>query len=153
MTRHRELMRSTLISNILLMLLPACIPIPLTPGYWSRENIGEQVPAFIKTGQTTREEALVALGEPDGAAADERWMTWRSERYGGGALFLPVFPGHPRDYAVGAEDARRLIVTFDAKGLVSDTRYDAKSCPSHGFVTPETGLAGESSLCLDPTPP
>ena len=48
------------------VLLAGC-PFPIPTGYSfnSRENLGEAVPAFIKSGETTRLDVMMELGEPD----------------------------------------------------------------------------------------
>lgn len=116
-----------------LALIPALLsgcPIPIPAGYASssRENIGPELPELLVTGETTRTDVLLLIGEPDVAADDESWMAYSSIYGKGGVLFVMAAGGSAG--GVGSEKVqhRYLIVQFDAEGLVRTADFVDKSC-------------------------
>ena len=79
----RLIMSSLLWSSILAVLasisLAGC-PVPIPPGYEgsSRQNVPGMVPVFIKPAETSREDVMMCLGEPDAVAVDESWISYGS---------------------------------------------------------------------------
>jgi hypothetical protein len=149
---NRDAIRAMLVGSAGL-LTSACIPIPLMSGYTedSRQNIPAQVPEFVVTGRTTREDVVLALGEPDRYADDGSWLLYGSV-YRTGGLAMVIVAGAPGGGgAMGvAEEKMRyrlLILRFDAAGLVSSSEVTEKRCPEwSGFV----GGAGSSdNPCFD----
>lgn len=131
---------------------PGCVPFPVTPGPFpdSRTNVPAEVPPTIATGHTTRREVLFELGEPDGLGPGDRWYSYGSAISHGGVGGL--FPTRSDIAALTRESVefRRLLVRFDAAGVVSDVRIDTKHCPF--WYGP--GMAGASGPnasipCLD----
>jgi hypothetical protein len=61
--------------------LTGCVIIPLhrDSGY-ARTNVGRHTSEQFVPGQTTREDVIVALGEPDAVSRDERQLAYRSEK-------------------------------------------------------------------------
>jgi hypothetical protein len=120
-------------------LLCGCVPIPyvippLGNTAESRHNLGERARSFIVQGQTTREEVLYALGEPD--TGDDQWFSYVSaSRQGGvGTLLVPAFGSGPiPDAHTQRVLFRRLIVQFDADGRVSHFENQSKTC-SIGYL-------------------
>ena len=75
-------------------LLSGC-PVPLPPTYdsASRQNVGEHIPDFIVNGETTRDDVLLRLGEPDGRGPGDRWFAYGSQYSKGGVLFVMAAGG------------------------------------------------------------
>ena len=100
-------MSSVLQSSILAVLasvsLAGC-PVPLPPGYEgsSRQNVPGMVPVFIKPAETSREDVMMHLGEPDAVAVDESWISYGSSYgYGGIALIMAAGGGRWRSCRMG----------------------------------------------------
>jgi hypothetical protein len=129
------------------VLLAGC-PFPIPPGYQaSRANLEDRVPAFIKAGETTREEVFMALGEPDAVAIDETWTAYGSE-YGQGGMGLVVFAGGGAAAVAGQSVRyRRLVIQFDPKGIVTATRFESSTCSQ--LMGGIGNAGGESKPCLD----
>lgn len=115
-----------------------CIAVPyphLThEGYepHSHENLTEHVPEFIVPGQTTREEILRTLGAPDGIGPDQSWFTYGSIWRDKGVTFGFVGILGPEGIASNDYDVRvrirRLLIRFDAQGLVNVTNLEERQC-------------------------
>lgn len=142
--RSRAVISRALIAPLLLATVGGCVPIPyvIPPlGYTpdSRHNLSDRVPAFIVEGQTSREEVLYALGEPDNLAADDETFIYVSanRRGGVGSLLIPAVPGASELPAINSQRTlyHRLIVHFDAAGRVSSTVSETKTCWSKSSMT------------------
>ena len=86
----------------------------------SRSNVGEQLPAFIVEGKTTRDDVLLQIGEPDERGYFDRWFVYQSQRSFGGAA-VGIVPG----LVAGAEAVRyrRIVVSFDDAGVVAKASF------------------------------
>jgi len=114
--------------------LSGCIVVPYkapegTVG--ARAEVAATVPADVVPGKT-RDQVLQAEGKPDGEGEGANWFVYSStaKESGLGLFFCAV-----GNYNMGCGDARRqvwdyrrLVVRFDAAGLVSDARVDSASC-------------------------
>ena len=90
-------------------------------------------------GQTTRTQVLLALGEPDGHAADDSWFVYGAvERRGGlrWAYVAGVVGGGGDIGPIGDWDSsRRLTIRFDESGIVSGASVEQRNCTSgHGCL-------------------
>jgi hypothetical protein len=142
-------------------LLAGCVfPVWWGPGFYSgsRDNIRDDGPTFIVPFRTTREEVLLALGEPDGEAPDGSWFSYGSAwtKGGGGVVAIVAAGGGAAGGFIGTEKAefRRLLVRFDTRGTVIESRFEAETCrqtTSWGFVMSGGDRAGgnEPTPCLD----
>jgi hypothetical protein len=116
--------------------IPFATPHLLQPS--SRGDVTTATQQRFEVGETTRTDVLLALGAPDGHAADDSWFTYGSARTSevGGFLFLLVS-------GVGAEHVNthvsRLLVKFDSHGIVSNVDLQQSQCS--GFMV--------SQGCLD----
>ena len=83
------LLKRMLLAHAAALALGACGPTLIPAGYMaaSRQNIGEGMPSFIVEGKTTRDEALMRMGEPTNAGTSidglptnrsAAWEVWRS---------------------------------------------------------------------------
>jgi len=119
---------------LLMLALSGCVPIIYSERYEkpSRQNLADTVPAFIEAGHTTMADVVLALGDPDTVAADESWIAYASAyREGGGGAALVVAGGGQAGLLGGARKQmlyRRLLVRFDAGGLVTDASLDVVKC-------------------------
>jgi hypothetical protein len=113
--------------------LGGCIPFA-TPHLLQSNSRGDVTTATqqrLEVGKSTRADVLLALGAPDGRAADDSWFTYGSARTSevGGFLFLIVS-------GVGAEHVNthvsRLLVRFDSYGIVSNVDLQQSECS--GFM-------------------
>lgn len=135
------------------MLASGCIPIVRGKGYEgaSRHNVPAAVPAFIQPGQASMADVVLALGEPDTVAVDERWMTFVS-RYGeGGSGMVLIAAGGGSAGAVGGVREqvlyRRLLLRFDAGGIVTSAVLDATRCANTDTIFAQGSYA--SPECFD----
>lgn len=109
-------------------LLQGCVPLPLPWGYerfGGRENLGDAAPGFIVPGKTTRAEVLLAMGEADGAALDESWLSYGCAFAKGGVVFLSYAPVSP---AIESLEYRRLVVHFNGGGIVERIQFEKRVC-------------------------
>jgi hypothetical protein len=129
-------------------LLTACvIPLPIGEAYrhGSRENLGAETKEFIVAGRTTREEVLLRLGQPDGAALDESWLSYGCARSKGGVLvFIYPSPAVPSFETV---DYTRLVIYFDEAGVVDRTQFEQRTCQETELVT--QGADVKPRPCID----
>ena len=140
--------RTSAVASLTAVLATGCV-LPIPSGYegTSRQNLPEMVPSFIRTLETTREDVILRLGEPDAAAFDESWISFGSAYCTGGALFVMAAGGNAG--GAGAMGMRyfRLIVPFDLNGFVTQPIFESKSCVEYvGFAGNQSG---SSTPCLD----
>ena len=131
-------------------LLSGC-PVPLPPTYdsASRQNVGEHIPDFIVNGETTRDDVLLRLGEPDGRGPGDRWFAYGSHYSKGGVLFVMAAGGGAGAAGVESIRFRRLVVRFNEKGVVADSAFVERVCPRYTFGA--GGRADVSAPCIDVT--
>jgi len=111
-----------------ILMLAGCVPIPI-PATGdredSRQNIADGVPDFIVAGQTTRADVLLALGDPDQRAEDDRCFLYLRTSDEGGIAF--VYGGGGRGGITGQPVTfRMLTVTFDERGVVDAVRAETR---------------------------
>jgi hypothetical protein len=114
-----------------LSLAGCVIPISLRAGTEDIpcHGLKNEVPEFIRVGESTREEVQQQLGKPKGIAPDGAWVTYGctvSEGGGGVAAFYP-----PNFFAYSEKEHvlfRRLVVRFNANAVVSSADLEQKSC-------------------------
>jgi len=136
---------AALIAGVLLQGCVIPIPVPERYHYTSRQNLGHCVPDFIVPGKTTREDVLLALGQADGAALDESWLSYGCA-YGKGGVFVFVYPS-PAMPAFEAVEYRRLVVYFDEAGVVDRAQWDQRTCQEVEVVT--QGSDVKPRPCID----
>jgi outer membrane protein assembly factor BamE (lipoprotein component of BamABCDE complex) len=109
-----------------LLVTSGCVPIPTLPfgdKEWSRQNIGDSVPGFVVSGQTTRADVILALGDPDRRTKDDMRFFYVRATEEGGVAFL--VGGGMRGGVVGTPVTYRLLtVDFDARGIVIGTKSE-----------------------------
>ena len=120
----------------------ACIVIP-TPQFDSgtaRANLNKKSPAGIEPGVSTRQDVLLAFGEPDAVSPDERKLAYRSEKIIG--IWI-AGGGYSAASGTFTKD-RYLVVEFDGKGFVKSreisSRWFVPSAP--GSVHWHSGRTG-----------
>lgn len=144
----RASIRKTVSVGVMLpvIALTAGCPVPLPTGYResSRENLGEEVTSLLVAGESTREDVLLLLGEPDGAGPNDSWLTYGSIYSQGGVIFLLC--GQGGCLGAGSEKMgyRRLIVTFDGFGVMTKHEFVDKDCWEGMFALGGTGGGQES---------
>jgi hypothetical protein len=113
--------------------LVACVPMPV-PSHsvmGSRENLGVSMPGAIVEGKSTREDVLLALGEPDRRGIDDRWFTYESAHSLGGVAIVLVPPGYAEPAVLATREAMRyrvVVVRFDLQGVVTSARFAEHVC-------------------------
>jgi hypothetical protein len=151
MDRFLARVRSAAVALLAGTFLLGCIgvPVPLPAGYeyGSRENLGDCAPECIISGKTTREEVLLALGQADGVALDESWLSFGCAYGKGGAFFL----AYPPVILPGAEaiEYRRLVVYFDEGGVVERVQFDKRICQEVTLATQGGNI--KPRPCIDAT--
>ena len=116
------------------LLLSGCIVVPYKApqGYQdgSRTDLAAAVPDSIVKGKTTRDQVLQDMGKPDSQGPDWFIYSSTSKQSGLGLFFCAA-----TKYQIGCGDARRqvwdyrrLVLRFDAAGVVSEARVDSASC-------------------------
>ncbi len=110
------------------LLLAACaVPIPGDRSR-ARDNLDDPATTTWRPGTTLRQEVLLALGDPDDLAPDERWLAWEDYRSSGHVILI-FGPGDLGTY--GTDDVlhfRRRYVFYDGNGRFQATHVDAGSC-------------------------
>jgi len=121
--------------------LAGCIVVPLSekPSPYRRQNITDEVPAFIVAGVTTRADVLLRLGEPDGASAHELQFTYtKGIRTGGVAMVMCAATG-----CLGGSSEKmaydRLTIQFDDKNVVSSFQHERIACSETDFGNNASG--------------
>jgi len=133
--------------------MSGCVPIIYSERYEkpSRQNLTDTVPDFIEAGRTTMADIVLALGDPDTVAADESWIAYASAyREGGGGAALVLAGGGQVGLLGGARKQmlyRRLLVRFDAEGIVTDATLDVVKCGNNQFFLGQA--VGEAPPCFD----
>jgi hypothetical protein len=142
--------RLALIMVVGAVLLAGC-PVPLPPMYdaRSRQNVGDHIPEFIVYAQTTRDEILLRLGEPDGRGSGDRWFAYGSRYGNGGVVFVMAAGGGAGALGVESVRYRRLVIRFDDSGVVTGASFVQRDCPSFALAVGSQGE--ESRPCLDVT--
>jgi len=147
--RRRSRYRLQVATGLMVVaLLPACvIPLPIQEAYrhGSRENLGAAAKESIVAGKTTREEILLRLGQPDGAALDESWLLYVCVRSKGGVLVF-IYPS-PAMPAFETVDYTRLVVYFDEAGVVERAQFEQRTCRETEFIT--QGADVKPRPCID----
>lgn len=140
--------RTIVIMSMALLLLAGC-PFPVPPGYQrnSRENLEDRVPAHIKLSETTREDVIMALGEPDAVSEDESWIEYGSAYCVGGMGVIVAGGGGAGAIAGYGMQYRRLVVRFDSLGFVTQPTFESETCLQ--FWGGAGSKAGETEPCLD----
>jgi hypothetical protein len=107
-----------------LLLLSGCLILP-TDYYTtdSRRNLSPQVTNTVQIGSTTREEMLLALGEPDYATDDGRRLGYRWSKVKWIWIVLSTGPG-----TAGGEvsQCQLLDAAFDASNRLSSLQISAQ---------------------------
>lgn len=135
------------------LLLAGC-PIPIPPGYDrdSRENVAATAPEAIKAGETTREDVLMLLGEPDVVAIDESWIAYASTYTSGGLAVLVAAGSGAGVVGTANMRYRRLIIEFDPLGATTALVFESKRCFEYGAVGLNNNLNSQAvgnKPCLD----
>ena len=90
----------------------------------------------------------MTLGEPDGRAADDSWLTYESIAARGGIRWMMAVAG-PSNAGVSRlgnwDISRRLIVRFAADGTVTAVSFDQKECNTEGTSGGTDCLAASGS--------
>lgn len=134
--------------------LSGCLIVPYEAPQGSvgpRQDVPAAVPDTIVKGKTTRDEVLRDEGKPDfqGDAAD--WFVYASasKESGLGLFFCAAANSNAGcgDARRQVWDYRRLVVRFDAAGVVSDVHVDSASClrwtRNYGSPVPCLDLRGD----------
>jgi hypothetical protein len=86
----------------------------------TRVRVGSPVLERLVVSQATRAEVLAALGEPDGATADERWFVYRWTSIGGYFAWLDPYAPEAGAVALGRK-REDIVLAFDAEGRLAYT--------------------------------
>lgn len=92
------------------------IPTPHSDSGYARTNVNQHAQEQFVPGKTTREDVIVALGEPDAVSLDERQLAYRSEKVV--ALWIFVAAGGYNATATGGDiyKQRFYVFQFDSQG-------------------------------------
>ena len=141
--------------------LAGCIPFatPALLDSSSRGDITIAAQQKLEVGRTTRVDVLLALGEPDGRAVDDSWFAYGSARSSEvGAFAFLIVSGFGFEHV--STEVSRLIVRFDARGVVSSADLDRSKCggfmAAHGcqdvrggeIAAADAALAGGEKVVL-----
>lgn len=118
-------MRGGRLLVIALAALQGCVPLLPRPESGSRTNLPETVPAFIRIGESTRADVMLGLGEPEASAVNDSWVMYASRYSKGGVLVIGNGTGGG---AIERMRYQRLIVRFDADGIVMHTLAESANC-------------------------
>jgi outer membrane protein assembly factor BamE (lipoprotein component of BamABCDE complex) len=123
------------------------VPIPRHYDASSRQNLHPEILASLQSGVTTREDVILMLGEPDGAAEDESWLAYGSIYSKGGVIFVVAAGGGAAGAGGETVEYCRLVVTFDAHGVLQAADFVSRECWESMFGM---GSGGASTPpCMD----
>ena len=111
-----------------LVLVGCPIPLPARYESSSRENLPAEPLDWVTVGVTTREDVLLKLGEADSEAPDGSWLAYGSVYSKGGVVFVLFAGGSAAGGGSERVEYRRLIVSFDDRGVVSAIDTVSQDC-------------------------
>jgi hypothetical protein len=135
-----------------MLLVAGCVVLPIpvernaAPNPASRANIEDKPPPSIVSGETTRAQVLLTLGEPDGRGLGDAWFTYGSVAERGGVhwYFVAVAgTGAGAGPLDNWDNSRRLTVRFDERGVVTDVAVDRKNCNAVAYNTCLSARGGD----------
>lgn len=135
--------------------LTGCIVVPLSekPSLDRRQNITDEVPAFIVAGVTTKADVLLMLGEPDGASANELQFTYTKGIRTGGVAIVMCAPGGCGGGSSATMAYDRLTIQFDDKNVVTSSWHERIRCNESDFGNNSSGpcanVAGQDLLLTE----
>ena len=114
---------------MLCILCSGCIAIPTDfYGYGTRRNVSEETEAKLVVGVTTKEDVLLALGQPDLAMSDDATFIYKWEKIKGVGISLVPLPnalGAPVDF----QKDFQLRLKFDENGVLVEKRFSSSFEP------------------------
>jgi outer membrane protein assembly factor BamE (lipoprotein component of BamABCDE complex) len=117
-----------------------CLIIPTLhkdSGY-ARTNVNQQAQEQFMPGRTTREDVIMALGEPDAVSIDEHYLAYRSEKVVAVWLFAAGAPEAGGGATGGTIYRERLFVfEFDPQGRFQTVRQSKPWAPVQGEHAPD----------------
>ena len=120
--------RALAVTSVVLLLLSAtgCVFIPIPTKHYdsghARTNINQHAQEQFAPGKSTREDVVMALGEPDAVSWDERELAYRSEKVV--ALWILAAGGGYSGVVTGGNiyKNRFYVFEFDSQGLYQTNR-------------------------------
>jgi hypothetical protein len=114
----------------------------------SRGDVTTATQQHLEIGKSTRADVLLALGAPDGRAADDSWFTYGSARTSevGGILFL-IVSGVTTEHV--NTHVSRLLVRFDSHGIVSNVDFQQSECSGFMMAQGCLDLKGKDLAAAD----
>jgi hypothetical protein len=125
----------------LLMCVTGCVllvvPTPQRDTGYARTNLTQLTPQQFTVGTTTKEEVILALGEPDAVSSDEHKLAYRSEKtvavwiFAAGGGYSAVATGG------GINRERFCIFEFDPQGRLLQATQNGTWSGEQGFGPPK----------------
>jgi outer membrane protein assembly factor BamE (lipoprotein component of BamABCDE complex) len=112
-----------------------CLIIPTLhkdSGY-ARTNVNQQAQEQFMPGRTTREDVIMALGEPDAVSIDEHYLAYRSEK----VVALWIVGGGYSATGGTIYRERFFVFEFDPQGRFQTVRQSKPWAPVQGEHAPE----------------
>jgi hypothetical protein len=132
------------------ILLSGCIPFA-TPAMLessSRADVTVAAQRDIEVAKTTRVDVLLALGEPDGRAADDSWFSYGSARtWEVGTVTFLLVSGFVTE--VAGREINRMIIKFDAIGVVSNMDFQQSKCSGFMVANGCLDVKGKDLIAAD----
>jgi hypothetical protein len=127
-------------------IVPYATPKMLDTG--SRSQVPPAAQQGMEVGKTTRVDVLLALGEPDGRAADDSWFSYGSSRSSGAGVFVFLLFDAADINHVNSQ-VSRLVIRFDASGLVADVLWQHSDCSGMNVAQGCVDVRGTDLLAAD----
>lgn len=113
------------------------LPLPSQDSRLERDNLGQWQSERFQPGKSTREDVLLALGEPDGVAADGSWLVFADVRNAGHWLVVVGTAGGAGGVDTNGKYVyRNLIVFFDPRGRVREILNETGECRQPASTVP-----------------
>ena len=109
------------------------IPAPSSDSGYARTNVDRHTPEQFTPGVTTRQDVIMALGEPDAVSWDECQLAYRSEKVVG--LWM-LFGGYAGGDAGTIYKEQFYVFEFDPRGRLQTVAQSRKLSPQEGVKPP-----------------
>ena len=147
-----------LVALLLLLGTAGCliIPVPHSDSGYARTNVVAHASDQFVPGRTTREEVIVALGEPDAVSRDESQLAYRSEKVvawwiiagGYNATGGTIYKNHFYIFEFDPSGRFQTVRETGQLGMVQGAHEPLLNHPAFSFGNSKTTVAGTTQAAF-----